>query len=549
MRSDSIKKGLERAPHRALLHACGLKREDFEKPFIAVINSYNEIVPGHIHLRELVEEVKKGIRSKGGVPFEMNTMAICDGLAMGHNGMHYSLPSREIVADSIELWVQAHSLDGMVLIPSCDKIVPGHLMAAARLNIPSIVITGGPMKPGKFQGEDSDVITVFEAVGKVTSGMMTPEELKSLEQVACPGPGSCAGMFTANTMACVTEALGMSLPGCATAHAVDNKKVALAFETGEQVMLLIEKVILPRDILTKDAFRNAIMVDLALGGSTNTALHLSAIAHELNIDLRLEVFDELSRVTPHLCNMRPGGPFTMEDLDKAGGVPAVMKRLERKLFRKALTVSNKTVGDGLKNATVANEEVIRTLSMPVHWEGGMVILRGNIAPNGSIVKRTAVNENMLVHKGPSRVFDNEESAVAAILGGHIKKGDVVVIRYEGPKGGPGMPEMLVPTSAIAGMGLSDSVALITDGRFSGGTRGPCIGHISPEAFEGGPIALIKDDDIVSIDIPARLIEVELSEDEMELRRKKWFQPTQKMSGYLGRYVKHVSSADKGGILR
>ena len=549
LRSDSIKKGLERAPHRALLHACGLKREDFEKPFVAVINSYNEIVPGHIHLRELAEEVKKGIRSRGGVPFEMDTIAICDGLAMGHDGMHYSLPSREIIADSIELWVEAHSLDGMVLIPSCDKIVPGHLMAAARVNIPSIVITGGPMKPGKFQGEDSDVITVFEAVSKVTSGMMTIEELRSLEQVACPGAGSCAGMFTANTMACVTEALGMSLPGCATAHAVDNKKMALAFETGEQVMLLIEKVILPRDILTKEAFRNAIMVDLALGGSTNTALHLSAIVHELNINLRLDVFDKLSRVIPHLCNMRPGGPFTMDDLDKAGGIPAVMKRIQRRLFRKALTVSNKTVGDNLKNATVANDEVIRTLISPVHSEGGIAILRGNIAPNGSVVKRTAVNENMLVHKGPSRVFDSEEDAVAAILGGHIKKGDVVVIRYEGPKGGPGMPEMLVPTSAIAGMGLSDSVALITDGRFSGGTRGPCVGHISPEALEGGPIALIKDDDIISIDIPARLIEVKLSESEMEQRRKKWSPSKQKLSGYLARYVKHVSSADKGGILR
>lgn len=549
MRSDHIKKGLERAPHRALLHACGLKREDFEKPFVGVINSYNEIVPGHIHLRGLVEEIKKGIRSGGGVPFEMDTIAICDGLAMGHDGMHYSLPSREIIADSIELWVQAHALDGMVLIPSCDKIVPGHLMAAARVNIPSIVITGGPMKPGKFNGEDSDVITVFEAVGKVTSGTMSPEELISLEQVACPGAGSCAGMFTANTMACVTEALGMSLPGCATAHAVDDKKIALAFETGEQMMLLIEKVILPRDILTKDAFRNAIMVDLALGGSTNTALHLSAIAHELNITLRLDVFDELSNVTPHLCNMRPGGPFTMDDLDKAGGIPAVMKRLERKLFRKALTVSNKTLGDNLKNANVANDDVIRPLIRPIHWEGGMVILRGNIAPSGSIVKRTAVNKNMLVHEGPSRVFDSEEDAVAAILGGHIKKGDVIVIRYEGPKGGPGMPEMLVPTSAIAGMGLSDYVALITDGRFSGGTRGPCIGHISPEAFEGGLIALIKDDDIISIDIPARLIEVELSESEIEQRRKKWSQPKQKLSGYLARYVKHVSSADKGGILR
>ncbi|MDI6859902.1 MAG: dihydroxy-acid dehydratase [Methanocellales archaeon] len=549
MRSYSIKKGLERAPHRALLHACGLKSEDFDRPFIAVINSYNEIVPGHIHLRRLAEEVKKGVRSRGGVPFEMNTIAICDGLAMGHDGMHYSLPSRDIIADSIELWVQAHALDGMVLLPSCDKIVPGHLMAVARVNIPSIIITGGPMKPGKFRGENVDVITVFEAISKVAAGTMTMEELRSLERVACPGAGSCAGMFTANTMACVTEALGMSLPGCATAHAVDDKKMELAFETGKQVMVLIEKKILARDIMTEDAFRNAVMVDLALGGSTNTALHLPAIAHEVGIDLKLEVFDELSKFIPHLCDMRPGGPFTMDDLDKAGGIPAVMKQLEQKLFREALTVSGKTLGENLKNVDIGNEEVIRPLGRPVHPEGGMVILKGNLAPDGAIVKQTAVSENMLVHKGPARVFDSEEDAVATILDGGIKKGDIVVIRYEGPKGGPGMPEMLMPTSAIAGMGLSDSVALITDGRFSGGTRGPCIGHVSPEASDGGPIAFLRDGDIISIDIPARSIEVELSESEVERRRKKWSLPKQKLSGYLARYVKHVSSADKGGIVR
>ncbi|MDI6640047.1 MAG: dihydroxy-acid dehydratase [Methanocellales archaeon] len=549
LRSYSIKKGLEQAPHRALLHACGLKSEDFDRPFIAVINSYNEIVPGHIHLRRLAEEVKKGVRSRGGVPFEMNTIAICDGLAMGHDGMHYSLPSRDIIADSIELWVQAHALDGMVLLPSCDKIVPGHLMAAARVNIPSIIITGGPMKPGKFRGENVDVITVFEAISKVAAGTMTMEELRSLERVACPGAGSCAGMFTANTMACVTEALGMSLPGCATAHAVDDKKMELAFETGKQVMVLIEKKILARDIMTEDAFRNAVMVDLALGGSTNTALHLPAIAHEVGIDLKLEVFDELSKFIPHLCDMRPGGPFTMDDLDKAGGIPAVMKQLEQKLFREALTVSGKTLGENLKNVDIGNEEVIRPLGRPVHPEGGMVILKGNLAPDGAIVKQTAVSENMLVHKGPARVFDSEEDAVATILDGGIKKGDIVVIRYEGPKGGPGMPEMLMPTSAIAGMGLSDSVALITDGRFSGGTRGPCIGHVSPEASDGGPIAFLRNGDIISIDIPARSIEVELSESEVERRRKKWSLPKQKLSGYLARYVKHVSSADKGGIVR
>ena len=549
MRSDSIKKGLERAPHRALLHACGLKSEDFDKPFVAVINSYNEIVPGHIHLRGLAEEVKRGVRSRGGVPFEMNTIAICDGLAMGHDGMHYSLPSRDVIADSIELWVQAHALDGMVLLPSCDKIVPGHLMAVARVNIPSIIITGGPMKPGKFHGENVDVITVFEAISKVAAGTMTMEELRSLERVACPGAGSCAGMFTANTMACVTEALGMSLPGCATMHAVDDKKRELAFETGKQVMVLIEKNILARDIMTEDAFRNAVMVDLALGGSTNTALHLPAIAHEAGIDLNLEVFDELSKFIPHLCDMRPGGPFTMEDLDKAGGIPAVMKQLEQKLFREALTVSGKTLGENLKNANVANEEVIRPLDRPVHPGGGMVILKGNLAPDGAIVKQIAVSENMLVHKGSARVFDSEEDAVATILDGGIKKGDIIVIRYEGPKGGPGMPEMLMPTSAIAGMGLLDSVALITDGRFSGGTRGPCIGHVSPEASDGGPIAFLRDGDTISIDIPARSIEVELSESEIEQRRKKWSPPKQKLSGYLARYVKHASSADKGWIVR
>jgi len=467
---------------------------------------------------------------------------------MGHDGMHYSLPSREIIADSIELWVRAHQFDGMVLIPTCDKVVPGHLMAAARINLPAIAVTGGPMKPGKFKGESVDLITVFEAVGGIKAGSVSEEELTSLEHVACPGAGSCAGMFTANTMACVTEALGMSLSGCATAHAVDEKKRKIAFETGKQIVSLIKQNIPALDIMTKSAFKNAIMVDMALGGSTNTVLHLPAIAHEAGIDLGLDIFDELSRKTPHLCNMRPGGPYMLEDLDKAGGVPALMKQLQSKLYKDVLTVSGKTLGENLRDARTSNEEVIRPLDNPFHPEGGVAVLRGNLALGGSVVKQTAVDEKMLVHRGQARVFDGEEQAVKSILGGEIKEGDVIVIRYEGPKGGPGMREMLAPTSAIAGMGLSASVALVTDGRFSGGTRGLCIGHVSPEAFEGGLIALLRDGDTISIDIPERALKVELSEDEVERRRKDWKQPERELKGYLARYVRLASSADKGGIL-
>jgi len=549
LRSDAIKKGLERAPHRALLHACGIGDEDFDKPFVAVINSYNEIVPGHIHLRKLAEDVKRGVRAGGGVPFEMDTIAICDGIAMGHEGMHYSLPSREVIADSIELWAMAHQFDGMVLIPTCDKIVPGHLMAAARMNLPTIAVTGGPMKPGKYKGKNVDLITVFEAVGGIKTGSVSEEELTSLEHVACPGAGSCAGMFTANTMACVTEALGMSLPDCATAHAVDEKKRELAFETGKQIISLIKQNISALDIMTEAAFKNAIIVDMALGGSTNTVLHLLAIAHEAGIALDLDIFDDLSRKTPHLCNMRPGGPHMLEDLDRAGGIPALMKRLEEKLHMDVLTVSGKTLGENLRGVMVVNEEVIRPLDNPNHLEGGVAVLRGNLAPDGSVIKQTAVDENMLVHRGPARVFDGEEHAVKAILGGEIKEGDVIVIRYEGPKGGPGMREMLGPTSAIAGMGLSNSVALITDGRFSGGTRGLCIGHVSPEAFEGGLIALLRDGDMISINIPKRALNVQLSEEEIEVRRKEWKPPRRELKGYLARYVKLASSADKGSILK
>ncbi len=548
MRSDAIKKGLERAPHRALLHACGIEDEDFDKPFIAIINSYNEIVPGHIHLKKLAEDVKRGVRAGGGIPFEADTIAICDGIAMGHDGMHYSLPSREVIADSIELWVKAHQFDGMVLIPTCDKVVPGHLMAAARINLPAIAVTGGPMKPGRFKGKNVDLITVFEAVGGVKAGSVSERELTSLEHVACPGVGSCAGMFTANTMACVTEALGMSLPACATAHAVDEKKRKIALETGKQIVSLIKQNISALGIMTEAAFKNAIMVDMALGGSTNTVLHLPAIAYEAGIDLDLDIFDELSRKTPHLCDMRPGGPHMLEDLDRAGGIPALMKQLESKLHRDVMTVSGRTLGENLRDARIVNEEVIRPLDNPNHPEGGVAVLRGNLAPDGSVVKQTAVDETMLIHKGPAHIFDGEEQAVEAILGGEIKEGDVIIIRYEGPKGGPGMREMLGPTSAIAGMGLSDSVALITDGRFSGGTRGLCIGHVSPEAFEGGLITLLKEGDMISIDIPKRALNVELSEEEIETRRKDWKPPRRELKGYLARYVKLASSADRGGIL-
>lgn len=548
MRSDTIKKGLERAPHRALLHACGVKDEDFDKPFIAIINSYNEIVPGHIHLKKLAEDVKRGVRAGGGIPFEADTIAICDGIAMGHDGMHYSLPSREVIADSIELWVKAHQFDGMVLIPTCDKVVPGHLMAATRINLPAIAVTGGPMKPGKFKGKNVDLITVFEAVGGVKAGSVSERELTSLEHVACPGAGSCAGMFTANTMACVTEALGMALPGCATAHAVDEKKKKIAFEAGRQIVSLIKQNISALDIMTEAAFKNAIMVDMALGGSTNTVLHLLAIAHEAGVDFGLDLFDELSRKTPHLCDMRPGGPHMLEDLDKAGGIPALMKRLESKLHRDVMTVSGRTLEENLRDAIVTDNEVIRSLDDPNHPEGGVAVLRGNLAPDGAVVKQTAVDEKMPIHRGPACVFDGEERAVRAILGGEIKEGDVVVIRYEGPKGGPGMREMLGPTSAIAGMGLSSSVALITDGRFSGGTRGLCIGHVSPEAFEGGLIAFLKYGDVISIDIPKRALNVELNEEEIGQRKKDWKPPRRELKGYLARYVKLASSADKGGIL-
>jgi len=549
LRSDTIKRGVERAPHRALLKALGVTDKDLDKPFIAVVNSFTTVVPGHAHLNQVAEAVKTGVTSAGGVPFEFNTIAICDGLAMGHEGMRYSLPSREIIADSIEVMVQAHRFDAMVLITNCDKITPGMLMAAARLNIPSIVVTGGPMLSGIYKGRKVGAVSMFEAVGEVAAGKMNEEELKMLEDLACPGCGSCNGMFTANTMACVTEALGMSLPGSATPPAVRASRLKIAKESGEKVVELMREELKPLDIMTPEAFENAIMIDMALGGSTNTVLHLSAIATEAGFSLPLTLFDKLSRRVPHLCDMIPSGPYAMEDLDAAGGIPAVMKELSPFLHLDAVTVTGKTVGENIEQATVLDANVIRPLTNPVHLEGGIAVLSGNLAPKGAVVKATAILPKMLVHKGPARVFDSEEEAMKAILNKEIREGDVVVIRYEGPKGGPGMREMLSPTATIAGMGLSESVALVTDGRFSGATRGPCIGHVSPEAAEGGPIAALRNGDVIEINIPKRKLNVELSDEELRNRLKLW-KPRKLRLGrsYLARYSQLVQPANVGAIL-
>ena len=548
-----MKLGLERAPHRSLFRAMGITDEELQKPFVGIVNSWNELIPGHVHLDKVAEAVKAGVRLAGGVPFEFSTIGICDGIAMGHEGMRYSLPSREVIAASIELVAQAYRFDALVFIPTCDKIVPGHLMAAARLNLPSIVVTGGAMCPGFVGDKSVDLISVFEAIGEYRAGRITEEQLLDLERLACPGPGSCAGMFTANTMACVTEALGMSLPGCATAHAVDAKKLRIAKRSGMKVLELLERGITAREIMSEKAFENAIRVDLAIGGSTNTALHLPAIAREAGIELPLEAFDRLSRETPHIASLRPGGEHFMLDLERAGGIPAVMLRIKHLLNLDALTVSGSTLEENLKHVRIVNPEknrdVIRDPGNAYHTEGGIAVLKGSLAPRGSVVKQTAVSEKMLKHRGPARVFDGEEAAVEAILSDKIKPGDVIIIRYEGPKGGPGMREMLAATSLIAGMGLSESVALITDGRFSGGTRGPCIGHVSPEAYEGGPIALVEDGDVIEIDIPARKLNLLVSQEELERRRKRW-QPPQAESrrSYLESYRRSVSSADLGAVL-
>jgi dihydroxy-acid dehydratase len=548
MRSDEIKEGLERAGHRALLHSLGVTKDELNRPFIAVVNSFSEIVPGHVHLRRLAEAVKAGVRAACGVPFEFNTIAICDGLTQGHSGMCYSLPSRDLIADSIELVVEAHKFDAMVMLPSCDKIVPGHLMAAARLDIPTIVVTGGPMLPGYWRGQKLTLVDAREAVGRVKTGKLSELELAEIEQVACPGAGSCAMMATANTMACVTEALGMSLPYCAVTHAEDAAKDRLAEESGRQVVELLKKNTKPSDIMKQESFENAITIDVALGGSLNTVLHLPAIASELGIKIPLEKFDEVSRRVPHLCALKPAGPHTVLDFAKAGGVPALMKQLESVLNLSVLTVTGKMLNKNIERATVLDTEIIRPLSKPISSEGSIAVLRGNLAPNGAVVKQVAVSAEMKKHEGPARVFECLEDAVKALGAKEIKRGDVVVIRYEGPKGGPGMREQHMFASLIMGMGLGESVALVTDGRFSGSTRGPMIGHVSPEAADGGPIAVVRDSDRIRIDIPARKLELLISDEELEKRTREWCQPAKKLKGYLSRYSKEVGPADKGATL-
>ena len=519
-----------------MLRACGLDDEDFKKPFVGIANSYTDIVPGHIHLRELVEYVKQGIREAGGIPFEFDTMAICDGIAMNHDGMKYSLASREIVVSTVESMTMGHCFDGLVLIPSCDKVVPGMLMAAARLDVPSIFVTGGPMEPGHFKDKNADLITVFEAVGELSSGKITEEELYELECCACPGAGSCSGLFTANTMACITETLGMSLPTCATALALSQEKKDLAIASGKRIVEMIKEDLKPSQIMTQAAFENAIAMDMALGGSSNTALHIPAIAYELEehgVHANLDLFDEISDKVAHIALLSPAGQDTMADLHNDGGIPAVLKTIESKLDTSVMTCTGKTLEENLKDAKVTGNGVIHSLDDPIHEAGGLTVLKGNLAPNGSIVKSAAVPEDLMQLKGPTKVYN---------------EGDILVIRCEGPRGGPGMREMLNPTSAIMGMGIKN-VGLITDGRFSGGTRGPCIGHVSPEAMSGGPIAALKDGDIIEIDITNGRLNVELSDEEIAERIANADLPEKKVKGWLNIYRRSVSSADEGAILR
>ncbi|WP_150824651.1 dihydroxy-acid dehydratase [Megasphaera sp. DJF_B143] len=550
MRSDIVKKGSTRTAHRTLFHAMGYSNEDLSKPLIGVVNAFNEIIPGHIHLREIAQAVKLGVAAAGGTPIEFPAIGVCDGIAMGHDGMKFSLSSRELICDSIEAVATAHAFDGLVLIPNCDKIVPAMLMAAGRLNIPAVVVSGGPMLAGRYQGRDISVSTMFEAAGKVESGQITPDELEDMEERACPGCGSCAGLFTANTMNCLTEVLGMGLPGNGTIPAAYfGRRRMLAKKAGEVIMDLVRRDIRPRDIMTREAFENAIAVDMAIGGSTNTALHLPAIAHEAGVDLPLRVFDEISRKSAYITKMSPGGTYHMQDLDEAGGISAVMKELTKLglIHTGAQTVTG-TIASRIEHAEILNHEVIHGVENAYMHKGGIAILTGNLAPDGSVIKESAVVRDLLVYKGTARCFDAEEDAIEAIIGGKIHEGDVVVIRYEGPKGGPGMREMLNPTAVITGMGLK--VALLTDGRFSGASRGACIGHISPEAMEGGPIALIHDGDIISIDIPQRKLELCVSDEELAARKAAWKQPEPKVkTGYLSRYARLVTSANTGAVLK
>ena len=556
MRSDIIKRGFERAPHRSLLRATGViqSEEDFNKPFIAIVNSYTDIVPGHVHLKEFGEIVREAVREAGGVPFMFHTIGVDDGIAMGHFGMKYSLPSRELIADSVETMIQAHQFDAMICIPNCDKITPGMLMAAVRVNIPTIFVSGGPMAAGHTpDGRVVDLISVFEAVGAYKKGDITDEELKVLEQVACPSCGSCSGLFTANSMNSICEALGIALPGNGTILAIDPRREDLARAAARQIMYLLDNDIRPRDIITEKALDNAFALDMAMGGSTNTILHLLALAQEAGIDYPLERIDEISRRTPNLCKVAPSSQYHMEDVDRAGGISAILWELSKKpgaLHLDTLTVTGRTLGENIQGQDTRDPDVVRTLENAYSEEGGLAILFGNLAPEGAVVKTAGVSPKMMVHRGPAIVFNSQEEAVSGILGGKVKPGHVVVIRYEGPKGGPGMQEMLAPTSQIMGMGLGESVALITDGRFSGGTRGACVGHVSPEAAAGGPIGLIEDGDIIVVDIPNRRLDVELSEEELAERRRRWTPLVREnLPPFLRKYAAMATSANLGAVLR
>jgi len=550
MRSDKIKKGLERVPHRALLHATGLSRKDLRRPFIGVATSFTDLIPGHVGMRDLERFIERGVCYGQGVPFFFGVPGICDGIAMGHLGMCYPMALREIVADTIETVCNAHQLDGIVCLTNCDKITPGMLMGVARLNIPAVIITAGPMLGGRWNKRKlAFVHDTYEGMARARKGDISMKELSCLEMEACPGQGSCQGLYTANTMACLTETMGMSIPGCGTALAISAKKRRIAQESGERIVELVKKDIKPRDIITKKSLENAIIVDMGLGGSSNTVLHLMAIAHEAGIDLDLKTFDKISKSVPHITNIEPAGTHFMEDIEYSGGIPAVLKRLKSKL-NNTLNVNGQKTFEIADNAVIYDEDVIRPFNKAYHKQGGIAVLYGNIAPNGAVVKQSGVSEKMMKFSGRARVFNREEEAMKAIMNKKIKSGDVVVIRYEGPAGGPGMREMLAPTAAIVGLGLADSVALITDGRFSGGTKGPCIGHISPEARAGGPIAILKDGDIINIDIPNRKIDVKLSKEETRKRFKNWKPVEPKIrTGYLSRYTRSVSSADKGAVLR
>lgn len=550
MKSDNVKAGMQQAPHRSLFHALGFTEEELKKPMVGIVSSYNEIVPGHMNLDKIVNAVKLGVAEAGGVPVVFPAIAVCDGIAMGHVGMRYSLVTRDLIADSTECMALAHQFDALVMVPNCDKNVPGLLMAAARINVPTVFVSGGPMLAGKVKGKKTSLSSMFEAVGAYAAGTMTEEEVREYEEKTCPTCGSCSGMYTANSMNCLTEALGMGLGGNGTIPAVYSERIRLAKRAGMAVMELYRNNVRPRDIMTKEAVLNALTVDMALGCSTNSMLHLPAIAHEIDFDFDIKFANPISEKTPNLCHLAPAGPTYMEDLNEAGGVYAVMKELADAglLHLDCMTVTGKTIGEAIKNAVNRNPDVIRPLDRPYTKTGGLAVLSGNLAPDGSVVKRSAVAPEMLVHEGPARVFECEEDAITAIKGGKIHAGDVVVIRYEGPKGGPGMREMLNPTSAIAGMGLGASVALITDGRFSGASRGASIGHVSPEAAVGGPIALIEEGDIIKIDIPKMRLDVDLTDEALAERRAKWKPKEQKVSGYLERYVTMVTSGNRGAIL-